>query len=86
VVALVALALLLIERLVRPKSHVLSTVAVLLLVAVPIAWFLGSSLPLFPPASRLNDNVVAHHLGGLAVWVLFLAACVEVRTGEKDTA
>ncbi|GAA4121509.1 hypothetical protein GCM10022415_24370 [Knoellia locipacati] len=86
VAAVVALLLLVGERVVRPGGRVLATAAVVLLVAVPVAWFLGSSLPLYPPATRLNDNLVAHHIGGLAIWVHFLAACVEVRPGESDTA
>ena len=86
VAALVALLLLIGERVLRPGGRVLATAAVVLLVAVPVAWFLGSSLPLFPPSSRLNDNLFAHHLGGLAVWTLFLAACVEVRSPESDSA
>lgn len=84
--ALVVVALLVIERVVRPGTHVLANSGVALLVLVPIAWFLGSSLPLFPPATRLNDNLLAHQLGGLAIWILFLAACVEVRPRESDAA
>ena len=85
VVALLVLLLLVGERVVRPGGRVLATASVVLLVLVPLAWFLGSALPLDPPAARLNDNLVAHHLGGLAVWVLFLAACVEVHQSEGDT-
>lgn len=84
--AVVALLLIVGERLVRPHDHILATAAVVFLVLVPIAWFLGSSLPLFPPSLRLNDNLIAHQLGGLAIWTLFLAACVEVRPRESDSA
>lgn len=85
VAAIVVLALLVTERRLLRGRRVLATSAVVLLAAVPAAWFLGSSLPLFPPAARLNDNLLAHHLGGLAVWTLFLAAIVEVtlREGEQ---
>ncbi|KGN32687.1 hypothetical protein N802_17155 [Knoellia sinensis KCTC 19936] len=82
--AIVVLVLLVAERVIRPGSHVLSTAAVVLLAAIPVAWFLGSSLPLYPPAPRLNDNTLAHQLGGLAIWTLFLAACVEVNPEESD--
>lgn len=82
--ALVTLALLAAERVVRPGSHVLATAAVVLLVCLPVVWFLGSALPLYPPAPRLNDNLLAHQLGGLALWTLFLAACVEVLPRESD--
>ena len=83
--ALVTLVLIVGEQLIMPNRHVLSTAAVAFLVLVPIAWFLGSSLPLSPPSLRLNDNLVAHQLGGLAIWTLFLAACVEVRNRESDS-
>lgn len=84
--AIVTLLLLIGERMLRPDDHVLATAAVVLLVLVPITWFLGSSLPLFPPSLRLNDNLVAHQVGGLAIWTLFLAACVEVHPRESDSA
>lgn len=83
--AIVALLLIVGERVVRPDGHVLATAAVVLLALVPVAWFLGSSLPLFPPSLRLNDNLVAHQLGGLAIWTLFLAACVEIHPRESDS-
>lgn len=80
---IVVLLLIVGERLVKPDGHVLATAAVALLVSVPALWFLGSSLPLFPPSARLNDNLVAHQVGGLAIWTLFLASCVEVGTRRK---
>lgn len=83
--AIVALFLIVGERVWRPDAHVLATAAVVLLALVPVAWFLGSSLPLFPPSLRLNDNLVAHQTGGLAIWTLFFAACVEVRSRERDS-
>ena len=86
VASIVVLALLIAERRLLPGRRVLATAAVALLAAVPAAWFLGSSLPLFPPATRLNDNLLAHHLGGLAVWTLFLAAVVEVTHRDGDDA
>lgn len=86
VAAGLALVLLVADRLLLPGRKVLPTAAVVLLAAVPVAWFLGSSLPFIPPATRLNDNLVAHHLGGLAVWTLFLAAAVEVTLREGDDA
>jgi len=86
VAAATAVLLLVADRLLWPGRRVLSTAALVLLAAVPVAWFLGSSLPLFPPSTRLNDNLVAHHLGGLAVWTLFLAACVEVVLHEGEPA
>lgn len=84
--ALVVLGLLVGDRLLRPDEHVLATAAVVLIVAVPVVWFLGSTLPLSPPSARLNDNVLAHQVGGLAVWTLFLAACAEVFSRESDSA
>lgn len=84
--ALMALLLLVLDRAVWPDRRVLPTAAVVLLVAVPFAWFLGSSLPLFPPSPRLNDNLLAHHVGGLAIWVLFLAAVVDVLSARRNSA
>lgn len=84
--ALVALVLLGGDRVLWPGRRVLATAAVVLVAAVPLAWFLGSSLPLYPPSTRLNDNLLAHQVGGLAIWVMFLAAVVEVRPRESDHA
>ncbi|WP_427383067.1 hypothetical protein [Janibacter sp. G56] len=67
-----------------PKRRLLSTAAVVLVISLPVLWFLGSSVPLTPPATRISDNLVAHQAGGLAIWTLFLAAWVEVRSGESD--
>ena len=86
VAAATAVLLLVADRLVWPGRRVLATAAAVLVVAVPVVWFLGSSLPLFPPSTRLNDNLLAHQLGGLAVWTFFLAACVEVVPRESDSA
>ncbi|GGB67657.1 hypothetical protein N798_14510 [Knoellia flava TL1] len=86
VAAVAAVLLLVADRLVWPGRRILATAAAALVVAVPVVWFLGSSLPLFPPSVRLNDNLLAHQLGGLAVWTLFLAACVEVVPRESDIA
>lgn len=82
-------ALLLAER-ARAGRHVLANAAVVALLAVPVAWFAGSSLPLVPPAARLQDNDWAHQIAGVAVWLLFLAAWSDRRPsppgGLDDTA
>lgn len=77
-----AVVALLVARAAAPGRRVMSTAAVALMALVPLAWFAGSTLPLWPPVTRLSDNVVSHQLGGLAVWVVFLAACLE--TGGED--
>lgn len=82
-VALVVLALLAMNRVVGPQRRLLSTAAVVVLAVVPIAWFAGSSLPLSPPAPRIQDNELAHQVGGLGVWLLFLAALFDHVSQEE---
>lgn len=66
---------------VLPGRHILANAAVVALIAVPVVWFAGSSLPLVPPAARVQDNIWAHQTAGLAVWLLFFATWLE-RTPE----
>lgn len=74
--ALVAAMLAALE-LVWPGRRILATAALIALILVPLVWFAGSDLPLSPPAPRIQDNALAHHVGGLAVWLMFLAALLE---------
>lgn len=53
-----------------PQRRVLAWSAVAALAVLPAAWWWGSSLPLSPPAARLQDNALAHELAGLGVWLL----------------
>lgn len=78
-VAAVLVAVLLLADRARTGRHILANAAVVALLAVPVAWFAGSSLPLVPPAARLQDNVWAHQVAGLAVWLLFIAAWADRR-------
>lgn len=59
------------------ERRVLGTAAVVLFAAIPLVWLLGSTLPLAPPVPRIQDNWVAHQLGGLAVWTLVCAAAAD---------
>lgn len=61
----------------RSRARVLPLATMSALVLVPVAWFQGSRVPLTSPGPRVLDNTLAHHVGGLAVWLLFLAALVE---------
>lgn len=67
-----------------PSRKVLATASVVLLFALPLVWLFGSSLPLSPPSPRLQDNVAAHQLGGLAIWLLFVAAWRDVSPLERS--
>lgn len=57
-----------------PKRQIFQPAAVIAMAGVPVGWFAGSTLPLLPAAVRIGDNPTAHVIGGLAVWLLFLAA------------
>lgn len=85
VTGVIAGVLLALDRLVLPDRHVLATGAVVALVLVPVFWFLGSDLPLTPPAPRIQSNTLAHHVGGLAVWLLFLSVMMEFRPISKES-
>lgn len=76
--ALGAAVLLVGNLLVSPSRRILATSAVMMFVALPLVWLLGSTLPLSPPSPRLQDNVAAHQLGGLALWMLFVASVHDV--------
>lgn len=76
--AAVGAAMLLVwDRLLAPGRKILATATVGLLVALPFVWLVGSGLPLSPPSPRLQDNVAAHQLGGLAIWMLCVAAWLD---------
>lgn len=70
----VVAGLLAIDRFVFPGLPVFRIAAVAVMGLVPFAWFAGSTLPLFPAVPRIQDNVLAHNVAGLAVWLLFLGA------------
>jgi hypothetical protein len=72
--SLLMVGILLTQRFVLPDRPVVASAAVVCLVALPILWFVGSSLPFTPAAPRIRDNTWAHQVGGLAVWLLFIAA------------
>lgn len=74
--AVLAALLVALDRLV-PSKRVLATVAVVVIGLVPVLWFVGSSAPLTPPAPRIQANTLAHMVGGLGVWLLFVAVLVE---------
>lgn len=82
--AVAAAVLLLWDVVAAPSRKVLATASVALLVALPLVWLLGSSLPLSTPSLRLQDNVAAHQLGGLAIWMLFVAAWRDVSPLERS--
>lgn len=85
VTGIIAGILVVLDRLVLPGRHVLATSAVVALALIPILWFVGSELPLSPPALRIQDNAVAHHIGGLAVWLLFLSAVTDAPAARKES-
>ena len=82
--AVLAMGILLADRYVFPDRRLVASAAVGVLVVLPFVWFLGSSLPLMPPAPRIRDNAWAHQLGGLAVWLLFISPWVDRAQGFTD--
>lgn len=82
--AAVVAGLLVIHRLLLPGRRVLATAALIGFVLIPVVWFVGSGLPLSPPAPRIQDNVLAHQVGGLAVWFLFIAVMDETRASRQQ--
>jgi len=80
----IAGALVLVDQILLPGRSLLATSAVVALGLVPILWFVGSELPLSPPAVRVQDNVAAHHAAGLAIWLMFLTVAFEVRIVRKE--
>lgn len=78
--ALVTTTVLMADRIVARRHHLMATAAVAALALIPVAWFTGSSLPLSPPVSRVADNLFVHHLAGVAIWLLFLTVWVEQRS------
>jgi hypothetical protein len=83
--ALLAVGILLLDRFVLPGRHLVATCAVVALGCLPILWFAGSSLPLMPPSARIQDNTWTHQMGGLAVWLVFVAAWIDrAGSGEPD--
>lgn len=72
------------HRVLSPDRRVLSSAGAVLAALVPVTWFVGSSLPMWPPVTRLNDNILTHQVAGLAMWTIFLAALVEVRSHRGD--
>lgn len=75
--AVLAMGILLADRYVFPDKRLVASAAFGALVVLPFVWFLGSSLPLMPPAPRIQDNTWAHQVGGLAVWLLFIVPWVD---------
>lgn len=63
--------------LLRRTPRLLAVAALAATVLVPIMWFAGSDLPLSTPAPRIQDNALAHQVGGLAVWLMFLAVVLD---------
>lgn len=72
-----------VDRRISAERRLLATSAVVALTLVPVLWFVGTGLPLTPPAARIQDNVLAHEVGGLAVWLLFLAVLLD--RGDRPT-
>jgi hypothetical protein len=63
----------------------LLTVALLVVVAVPLLWFAGASGDFNASAARIQQNVLAHQVGGLAVWLLAVAVFRDVAATRKVT-
>ncbi|WP_353953642.1 hypothetical protein V6K52_09605 [Knoellia sp. S7-12] len=82
--ALGAGALLVYDRVFAPDRRFLATATVILLMAIPVVWLLGSSIPLDSPSTRLQDNTAAHQLGGLAIWMLCVAAWLDISPLERE--
>lgn len=74
------------QRLGPQERRIVATAAVIAMMLLPVAWFAGSVLPLFPPATRIQENSLAHQLGGLAMWLLFLAVVLDPRATAKEPA
>ncbi|MDO5501541.1 MAG: hypothetical protein Q4G67_00065 [Actinomycetia bacterium] len=51
----------------------------------PLMWFAGSSLPLSPSVPRIQDNLPVHTVAGIAVWLLFVAALVDVAERQRES-
>ena len=66
------------------QPRLLSLAAFAAMVLVPLTWFAGSGLPLSPPAPRIQDNTLAHHVGGLAVWLMFVAVVLDENRWGPD--
>src|SRR5690606_30155045 len=60
-----------------PRRRILATAALVTLLLLPVVSFAVPTLPLSPPAVRIQENPLAHHVGGLAVWLMFLAALLD---------
>jgi len=78
VAAGLVLAVLVLDWVILPGRQVLGSAAVLAMVLVPIAWFSGSGLPLYPAVPRAQANLLVHHLAGGATWLLFLTVLFDV--------
>lgn len=78
-----AVVLLVWDQLSAPGREVLANAALGLVILIPVVWLLGSTLPLSPPSPRLQDNVAAHQLGGLAIWMLCVAAWRDISPLER---
>lgn len=72
------LAVLVLDWVVLPGRRVLAFASVTAMLLVPVAWSGGSLMPLWPAVARAKDNLIAHQVGGLALWLLFLTVVVDV--------
>lgn len=72
------LVVLVLDWVVLPGRGILGSAAVVAMVLLPIAWSAGSGLPLYPAVPRAQANLLAHHLGGVAIWLVFLSVLVDV--------
>lgn len=72
------LAVLVLDWAVLPGRRILGSAAVMAMVLLPIAWSAGSGLPLYPAVPRAQENLLAHHVGGVAIWLVFLSVLVDV--------
>jgi hypothetical protein len=68
-----------------PPPRRLLTVALVAVVAVPLLWFAGASGDFNASAARIQQNVLAHQVGGLAVWLLTVAVLRDVAATRKVT-
>ncbi|EAP99252.1 hypothetical protein JNB_03750 [Janibacter sp. HTCC2649] len=81
--ALGAVLLLVWDRWISPGRKVLANATVVLFVAIPVVWLLGTGVALNLPSQRLQDNVAAHQLGGLAMWMLCVAVLLDLKPRER---
>lgn len=84
--AVVGAAIVLIDGLLRWHHRFTGLMALATACLVPVLWFVGSGLPLWPPPPRIQENWVVHEAAGLTLWLLFLSVMTEwyAKQGRRD--